>query len=341
MYLLFDGDLAARDTLRFVEEKTGAGLWSLDVKTGSMRWSRGLYQLFDMEPGSVEPTLALFRNMMHPDDKLSRGDFDRIVREGVSIDREFRIIRRDGRIRWVVNRGEPVLNGQGFAERAIGIVCDVTHKQNAVRELRATEQRYRALTKSVSTIVWTTPADGQAADMPEWRELTGQSMAELQGDGWLNAVHPEDRAFVAEAWSQSIAQATTYNVTYRVRLNDGTYRWFNARAAPVLSPDGQVKEWIGILINVFEAYAPLDDGRWLTGAQARAARAILNWTVKDVADATKVSVSTIRRLEESDGPSNLRGDIASAIRAAFEKYGIEFVFLPSGPPAVRPRRSAP
>lgn len=338
MHLLFEGDLGAFDTLRFIEDKIGAGLWSLDVKTGEMRWSRGLYQIFDMEPGSAVPTLPLFRSMMHPDDRLSRGDFDRILREGVSIEREFRILRRDGRIRWVANRGEPVLNGKGQAERAIGIVCDVTGKQNAMQELRAAEGRYRTLTKSLSTIVWTTPPDGQVTDLPEWRELTGQSVTELQGHGWLDAVHPDDRATVRDAWIRAVAQRTAYGIAYRVRLRDGTYRWFNSRGAPVLTPEGEVKEWIGVLMGVCHTPEALDDGRWLTGAQARAARAILNWTVKDIADAANVSVSTIRRLEESDGPSNLRGDIADAIREAFEKSGIEFLFLPSGPPAIRPRR---
>jgi PAS domain S-box-containing protein len=341
MHLLFDGELAAFDTLRFVEEKIGAGLWSLNVKTGVMTWSRGMYRLFDIEPGSVEPTLVLFRNMMHPADRLSRGDFDRIIKEGVSVEREFRIVRRDGRIRWVANRGEPVLDGQGQTEKAIGIVYDVTAKQNAVQELRAAELRHRTLTKSLSTIVWTTPADGQAVDLPEWRELTGQSLAELQGSGWLDAVHPEDRACIANAWAQSIKYRKTYNVNYRIRLKDGSHRWFNARGAPILTPDGEIKEWIGILIDVFDAAPPADEQGWLTGAQARAARAILNWTVKDVADAAGVSVSTIRRLEESDGPSNLRGDIAHAIRVAFESSGIEFIVLPSGPPAVRLKRIMP
>lgn len=341
MHLLFDGELGAFDTLRFVEEKIAAGLWSLDVKTGAMKWSQGLYRLLGLDPGSHEPSLTLFRSMMHLDDRLSHGDIDRVLKEGISFDREFRIVKRDGRIRWVVNRGEPVLNSQGQAERAIGIICDVTSKQNAVRELHANEQRYRTLTKAVSAIIWTTPPDGRAVDMPEWREMTGQSLADLQGNGWLDAIHLDDRAFVAKAWSQAIERRTGYNVTYRICLKDGTYRWVNARAAPVLNAVGEVKEWIGVLIDIFQPHGPLSDGCWLTGAQARGARAILNWTVKDVAEAANVSVSTIRRLEESDGPSNLRDDIVSAIRGAFEISGIEFILLPLGPPAVRPKQVAP
>lgn len=338
MHLLFDGELGALDTLRFVEEKVAAGLWSLDVRTGSMGWSHGLYRLLGLEPGSVEPSLNLLRSMMHPDDRLSRGDFDRVLKEGISFEREFRIVQRNGRIRWVANRGEPVLNKEGQAERVIGIICDVTSKQNAVRELHASEQRYRSLTRAASTILWTAPADRQIFDLPEWRELTGQSQEELQGVGWLDAVHPDDRSFVAQARARSIEQKAHYNVTYRVRVRNGAYRWLNARVAPVLNADGEVKEWIGILIDVFQPQGLSPDDFRLTGAQARAARAILNWTVKDVAEAANVSVSTIRRLEENDGPSNLRGDIVTTIRTAFETAGIEFILLPSGPPAVRPKR---
>lgn len=338
MHLLFDGELGAFDTLRFVEEKIAAGLWSLDVKTGQMKWSRGLHRLLGLEPNSVEPSLLLFRSMMHPEDRLSQGDIDRVLKEGISFEREFRIVQRDGRIRWVCNRGEPVLDGKGQVQRVIGITCDVTSKQNAVRELQATEMRSRTLSRAVSTIVWSTPADGAPIDMPEWSELTGQTLNESQGKGWLDAIHSDDRSFAARAWSQAVERRANYNVTYRLRVKDGTYRYVNARAAPVLNVMGEVKEWIGVLIDVFQLPGPLSDGRWLTGTQARAARAILNWTVKDVAEAASVSISTIRRLEESDGPSNLRDDIVGAIREAFEESGIEFVLLPLGPPAVRPKQ---
>lgn len=341
MLILFDGELGPRDTLRFVEEKIGVGLWSLDVDSGAMRWSPGLYALLGLEFGAVEPTLTLFRSMMHPDDRLSRGDVDRILRGGASIDREFRIIRRDGRIRWVANRGEPVLNGMGQAARAIGVIYDITGKQNAQSELRANEKRYRTLTRAVATIVWRSPPDGEVIDFPEWQEITGQSQSEIQGKGWLDAVHPDDRAYVANARARSIALRTTYNVNYRVRLKDGNYRWFNARAAPVRGPNGELVEWIGILIENFSA--PEDvrmNAGELTGAQARAARAILNWSVKDVAVAAKVSISTVRRLEDTDGSSQLRDDLRDAIKAALEKAGVEFLYLPSGPPAVRPRRTA-
>jgi DNA-binding XRE family transcriptional regulator len=140
--------------------------------------------------------------------------------------------------------------------------------------------------------------------------------------------------------ARSIALRTPYSATYRIRLKDGSYRWFNSRAAPVFSPDGELKEWVGILIDVFQGTTASDDVDWLTGAQVRAARAILNWTVKDLAEAAGVSVSTIRRLEENDGPSKLRSDILKTVQIALVQAGVEFVSLPAGAPGVRPRRQS-
>lgn len=340
MLLLFDGDQGAINTLRFVEEKIGVGLWSLDIETDRMEWSSGFYALLGLDPGSVEPSLSLFRSMMHPEDRLSRQDIDRIMQEGIPIERDFRIIRRDGRIRWVANRGEAVVNVGGRPACVVGLIYDVSAKQGAIVELRALEQRYRTLTRAVSTIVWTAPPDGQMSDFPEWREMTGQTLADYRENGWLSCVHPEDRDAVVAARTHSIALQLPYSATYRVRQKDGSYRWFNSRAAPVRGSNGQVKEWVGILIDVFQEAAASAGAKWLTGAQARAARAILNWTVKDVAEAANISVSTVRRLEENDGQSSLRDDVLNAIKTALENGGVEFIFLPTGEPAVRPNKPA-
>ena len=52
MLLLFDGDLGARETLRFIEEKLGAGIWSWDLLSGNMQWSHGFFSLLGVEPDS-------------------------------------------------------------------------------------------------------------------------------------------------------------------------------------------------------------------------------------------------------------------------------------------------
>lgn len=340
MLLLFDGDLAPQDTFRFLEEKIGIGLWSLELATDKMKWSSGLFRILGLEPGSIEPSFERIRGHIHPSDRLSRQDIDAMLAKGTPIDRQFRIIRPDGRIRWVSNRGEMLFDSNGVARRAIGIIYDITNMQNAVLDLQASERRYRALAEATSTVFWTAPADGQVADIVEWRRLTGQSPAETQGSGWLNAIHPDDRERVRELRARSLAEISAYSASYRLRMKDGRYETFLSQAIPVRDERGVLIEWVGVLVPIQKAHDGKSDDTslHLNGALVRAARALLNWSIQDLANAADVSVSTIRRIEEHDGVPSVRPDMVDAIRHAFQRNGAEFVALTDKGLAIRLKR---
>jgi len=78
----------------------------------------------------------------------------------------------------------------------------------------------------------------------------------------------------------------------------------------------------------------------LTGAQIRAARAIIRWTVEDLAKAAKVGFQTVRRGEATDGPVKMMTNNEAAIRAALEAAGVEFIDANGGGPGVRLKGNA-
>ncbi len=119
-------------------------------------------------------------------------------------------------------------------------------------ELAASEARYRALVEAIASVVWTTDARGMIADSPDWRALTGQSVSEIRGMGWLEALHREDRGPARAAWQAALAGGRPYNVEYRLRLKDGSWRWYNARSVPVRDEHGIVREWVGVCIDIDE-----------------------------------------------------------------------------------------
>jgi hypothetical protein len=81
-----------------------------------------------------------------------------------------------------------------------------------------------------------------------------------------------------------------------------------------------------------------DDQRMLiTGSQMRAARALVRWTVEDLAKAAKVGVMTVRRAESSDGPPSMLANNLAAIRSALEGAGVEFIDQNGMGPGVRLR----
>jgi len=122
--------------------------------------------------------------------------------------------------------------------------------QRGEESLRRSERRYRALAEAMSDMVWTTDANGMVEDMPVWRELTGQTVDEVRGQGWLDAVHPDDRKRSNLVWAKAVAERGLYENEYRLRLKDGEYRWYRARGVPVLDEGGNVVEWVGTFRDV-------------------------------------------------------------------------------------------
>lgn len=340
MLLLFEGDNAASETLRFIEEKGAVGLWSWDLKAQKSEWSPGIFALLGLEPGEAEPSYELLDSLTHPEDRRPPGQIDHVVGHALPIERTFRIIRPDGRIRWIMSRGEVLVGPDGAPFKVIGIFFDVTRHHERLQLLQISGDRFNVLVKALRAAIWTARPDGHVIDSLNWSELTGDDPGLFLGSGWLDLVHPDDRDKTLNAWHAAVASKTMYEVEHRARVSDGTYHWYKSRAMPVLNQDGSVREWIGISVDITEGKT------WpsrrnvtspLTGAQIRAARGVLNWSVRDLAETAKVSGSTIRRLEESDGSASPGEAAIAPIRHAFEEAGIEFLFPEEGKPGLRPR----
>jgi PAS domain S-box-containing protein len=135
--------------------------------------------------------------------------------------------------------------------------------------VRQSEERLRVLASATADVVWTTDATGRlTADLPSWRDLTGQTPEELLGWGWLDAVHPDDRVRIAQAWEDAVREQGTYDTEYRLRMRDGAYRTFMARGVPVFEPGGEIREWVGLCMDVEDRRRAEDRQRFLSDAGA-------------------------------------------------------------------------
>jgi PAS domain S-box-containing protein len=139
------------------------------------------------------------------------------------------------------------------------------------RELRlaseASEQRHRSLVAAISQVVWTADAEGRSTgDVPGWRALTGQTVQEMQGWGWMDAIHPDDRERTVRAWYRAVRTKSLYESEYRVRMRNGSYRHFASRGAPVLDTDGSIVEWFGVCLDIDEEKQVEEQQRFLAEA---------------------------------------------------------------------------
>lgn len=132
-----------------------------------------------------------------------------------------------------------------------GVVAAVSE---ATKRADHQDERWQALAEATGQLIWTTPPDGMVEDIPSWRAFTGQTAAQVQGWGWLDAVHPADRAAISAAWSAAISARSPFTTTFRLRRADGVFRDFQARAVPVREATGAVREWVGCSVDITEQH---------------------------------------------------------------------------------------
>src|SRR5262249_27197277 len=95
-------------------------------------------------------------------------------------------------------------------------------------------------------MIWCTDAAGDILFVsPAWEEITGQTIEQTRKFGWLEIVHPDDRARPVEVWKAAAAEKRPYESELRVRTRDGRYRHFQPSGVPLFGEDGAIREWIG------------------------------------------------------------------------------------------------
>jgi PAS domain S-box-containing protein len=143
------------------------------------------------------------------------------------------------------------VNGPDGAQCGAGLVVIVGGTGPATEEaLRRSEERYRALVQGGAQITWVASPDGEMLeDSTEWRWITGQTVAEFLGNGWLESIHPEDRERVERDWRESLRTGRIFEERFRMRTRSGGYRHYDVRAVPI-ERDGKIAEWVGACTDV-------------------------------------------------------------------------------------------
>jgi PAS domain S-box-containing protein len=128
-----------RETLGLAQKAARMGAWVRDVSTGRSTWTSELEDLFGLEPGTIsfQDTSQMWPNLVHPDDLPA---VDKAVAEALqsvsAFSSEFRIIRPDGKLRWISARGNVIPDGAGRPNRMVGISIDVTEQKLAEEQFR-------------------------------------------------------------------------------------------------------------------------------------------------------------------------------------------------------------
>jgi PAS domain S-box-containing protein len=116
--------------LRFAQEAAGAGTWEWVIATNENYWSDELFKLYGFDTGSVVPSYEMWVSTIHPDDVIA---VEKAVQEaaadGTRLSVEWRVKSDPGR--WLMSKGQPLLDSDGRPRRYLGIVVDITERRQA------------------------------------------------------------------------------------------------------------------------------------------------------------------------------------------------------------------
>ena len=126
------------------------------------------------------------------------------------------------------------------------ILRNVEERRAAEQTLRASEMQFRSLSQALPNHVWTADTNG----LLNWfndrvYEYTGNAPGTLDGNAWLDILHPQDRLRISKIWTAAKSAMTPYEAEVRLRRSDGSYRWHLSRAFPVYNAVNKSSQWIG------------------------------------------------------------------------------------------------
>ena len=135
-----------------------------------------------------------------------------------------------------------------------GVVCyfrDISQQVQARLRIQESEERFRQMADHAPVMVWVTEVDGRSTFQSQsWYEFTGQTPETGLGFGWLEAVHPDDRASSEATFFAANEKRVAFRLEYRLRRKDGAYRWAIDSAAPRLDPHGEFLGYIGSVLDI-------------------------------------------------------------------------------------------
>jgi PAS domain S-box-containing protein len=155
----------------------------------------------------------------------------------------------------------PHVNADHHIEYLVIAGIDITARKRAEGEIHA-------LIDTIPQLVWTGQPDGYVDYTNQrWRDYTGMTTEQVQEDGWLQSIHPDDRQRILAVWQSAVQTGKPYEVEQRLRQGTtGAYRWFLVKAVPFTDAQGTILKYIGTCTDIHDKKQAEDELRVLIDA---------------------------------------------------------------------------
>jgi PAS domain S-box-containing protein len=232
---------------------------------------------------------GLWPRLLHPDDRERAVALSQEAeRTGEDLAMDYRMIARDGTVRWIRDETTLVRQADGAPSFWMGVMFDITELREAEARFAESAKRFQTLVEQLPAITYLDPlAPEPVASLyvsPQIREILGiePAYAEANDDWWESALHPDDRERAMLESHAADGTLLDYQTEYRLIARDGHVVWVRDEARLVRGEDGRPRYWQGLMYDITAA------------KQAE----------QELARALELEQESVRRLQQADDVKN-------------------------------------
>lgn len=208
-------------------------------------------------PDLIKGTSALLE--VHPDDRSEvQAAFNSVLKTGVGRRLEYRLLLRDGNVRFIESQVNAIRDRSGRPIKAVVVSRDITERKQAEQALRESEERYRHLLDSTTDYIFTVQLDQgrpvATTHGPGCEALTGYTPEDFERNPhlWIGMVPEEDRPAVLSQVQCLLQGQTPPPIEHRLIRKDQRLRWIRNTSVPRRNRAGELIAYDGLISDITE-----------------------------------------------------------------------------------------
>lgn len=244
---LRDSENTQRETQRIAR----VGSWDMDMVNGKLTCSDEFFRLWEIDKANFKADFAAFLETVHPQDRaLVKRAYDEAVSNYGLFEVEHRLLLPNGRIKYILERGEPQYDAQGKPVRFIGTSLDITERKLSENELARRERELRNLADNIPSNVARWDTQGRYLYVnPCHESLLGRTLEELIG-----TFIPDSHEKVKAGIRQVVATGQAIHAVRQAAVVEGNEVLHDVSLVPEFDASGKVVSVLGLGRDMTDIY---------------------------------------------------------------------------------------